>query len=57
MTNSEYNPRGIKRPHTGIGQGVGVGGRRDGRSTEPCSSGEGEGKSTGGGRGKGKNRV
>jgi len=57
MANSEYNPRGIKRPHTGIGQGVGVGGRRDGRSTEPCSSGEGEGKSTGGGRGKGKNRV
>ena len=59
MADSEYNPRGIKRPHTGVGKGVGVGGRRDGRNVEPCpdspsdstkGQGQGEGKGKGTGR-------
>jgi len=57
MTDKDTNPRGFKRPHTGIGSGVGVpGGRHDGRNIEPCPTGEGEGRGTGSGRGKGKNR-
>ena len=57
MTDKDTNPRGFKRPHSGIGRGVGVpGGRRGGMNPEPCPTGEGEGRATGSGIGKGKNR-
>jgi len=47
---TDYNPRGIKRPHDGRGRGVGMpGGRRAGQNTQPCGKG-------GGGIGKGINR-
>jgi len=56
MTDKDTNPRGFKRPHSGIGRGVGVpGGRRDGQNTEPCPD-NGVGGGAGQGRGRGKNR-
>lgn len=50
------NPRGMIRPKSGIGGGVGMpGGRRLGRNIEPCEEegpgyGKGEGKGEGLGR-------
>ena len=56
MTDKDTNPRGFKRPHTGIGRGVGVpGGRRDGQNIEPCETG-GPGSGSGAGRGGGRGR-
>ena len=55
MTDQDMNPRGFKRPHDGRGGGVGVGGLRGGRNTEPCSD-DGVGGGEGKGRGKGKGR-
>ena len=53
---NKTNPRGIKRPQNGGGQGVGrVGGRRQGKNIGGCGTG-GSGYGNGGGKGKGKNR-
>ena len=53
---NKTNPRGIKRPQNGGGQGVGrVGGRHQGKNTGGCGTG-GSGYGNGGGKGKGKNR-
>lgn len=56
MTEKDTNPRGFKRPKDGRGRGIGVGGLRGGRNTEPCETGEGSGFGTGGGRGGGRGR-
>ena len=55
---NKINPRGIKRPQNGGGQGIGrVGGIRQGKNTGGCEKGVGRiGFGQGGGRGKGKNR-
>ena len=56
MTDKDTNPRGFKRPHSGIGKGVGIpGGRGEGRNTEPCPDDK-AGFGTGEGRGGGRNR-
>ena len=51
---TDKNPRGIERPHDGRGGGTGmVGGRREGRNTEPCPDSPSD-SSTGRGQGEGK---
>jgi len=52
----DKNPRGEKRPHSGIGRGEGMeGGLRGGMNTEPCTEG-GVGFGHGGGKGRGRGR-
>ena len=56
--NERYvNPRGMIRPKSGIGGGVGMpGGLRLGRNIEPCETGEGVGYGKGEGKGEGLGR-
>ena len=53
---SIFNPRGIKRPHDGRGNGIGrSGGNRFGQNLGPCFfSGPGFGQGSGRGAGKGR---